>query len=117
MLPVYSINGAALLDGRGGGGRGVDLDGVHLCAVDVGGDAEVEVGLRADDGFFASSRLGCMIPFTDGRKARPAKAGQMNRVRHRSFDFHGSGYSIQRAQRFGEKLRGTPLHGGVSISR
>jgi hypothetical protein len=49
-----------------------------LQAVDVGGDAEVEVGLRAGDGFLASSRLGCMIPFTDGRKARPAKAGQMN---------------------------------------
>jgi hypothetical protein len=64
--------------GVGRGLGGVDPDGVHPRVVDERRDAEVEVGLRAGDGFLASSRLGCMIPFTDGRKARPAKAGQMN---------------------------------------
>jgi hypothetical protein len=34
-------------DGVGCCGAGVELDGVHWCAVEVGGDAEVEVGLRA----------------------------------------------------------------------
>jgi hypothetical protein len=37
-------------DGVGRQGAGVELDWVHRCAVDVGCDAEVEVGLRAGDG-------------------------------------------------------------------
>jgi hypothetical protein len=106
-------------DGGGGVGRGsggVDLDGVHLRVVDELRDAEVVVGLRAGDGFLASSRLGCMIPFTDGRKARPANAGQMKKVVHRSFDFQWSGYTIKRTQRFGRSFE-RPRFGGVSILR
>ena len=76
----------------------------------------VVVGLRAGDGFLASSRLGCMIPFTDGRKARPANAGQMKKVVHRSFDFQWNGYTIERTQRFGRSF-GRPRFGGVSILR
>jgi hypothetical protein len=37
-------------DGVGCCGAGIELDWVHRRAVDVGGDAEVEVGLRACDG-------------------------------------------------------------------
>ena len=37
-------------DGVGCHCAGVDLDGVHRRAVDVGHDVEVEVGLRADHG-------------------------------------------------------------------
>jgi hypothetical protein len=43
--------GGDVVDGVGCGLGRVDLDGVHGRAVDVGGDAEVEVGLRPlDDG-------------------------------------------------------------------
>jgi hypothetical protein len=38
--------------------------------------------------FLALSRLACMIVCTDGRKARPAQAGQTNRE-EASLDFHG----------------------------
>ena len=42
--------GGDVLNGVGGGLCGVELDGVHRGAVDLGGDAEVEVGLWAGDG-------------------------------------------------------------------
>jgi hypothetical protein len=39
-----------VVDGVGCHGGGVELDGVHRCAVDERRDAEVEVALRAADG-------------------------------------------------------------------
>ena len=78
--------GGDVLNSVGCCGARVDLHWAHISAVDVCGDPEVEgrlragdrgaevvvrvpylddggveVGFRADDGFLASSRLGCMI--------------------------------------------------------
>jgi hypothetical protein len=41
--------GRDVLNGVGCGLGRVQVDGVHRCAVDIGGDAEIEVGLRAGD--------------------------------------------------------------------
>jgi hypothetical protein len=65
-------------DGGGGVGRGsggFNLDGVHLCVIDERRDAEVEVGLRASDGFLASSTIGVYDSSYRWPKGSPRESG------------------------------------------